>query len=678
MKLRALLLIGIWIAVLAAVFPLAAALDDVKSDEAATYLPADAQSTQAAEIEATLPGGVEGGFVVVYQRDSGITDADRTVAQRQAAELAARYETQAGPVATSQDGKALMFRFEVAESKGEPGAYLAELRGVVADRPAGLAAYVTGPGAMSGDFEGAFDGVDTQLLIVTVLVVTAILLLTYRSPFLWLVPLISVTVANFVAMGVVYLLVKTFGITVNDQSAAILTILVFGVGTDYALLLVARYREELHRESDVATAMLAAVRRAAPAIVASAATVTLGLLCLLAAGMNNIAGMGPVGAAGVVSTLAVMLTLFPALLVLLGRPVFWPRVPRVDTDHVVRVSIWERIGRGIAIRPAAAVAGALVLLGVFAAGLFGNTDSLSQAGRFVETPESVTGQQIAAQHFPEFGSGAPLTITAPIPIAAQVLSGVQADPGIAFATADRTGAGYTEIVAMPKDSPDTSGERATIERLRNTLPSGAAVGGPSAQLLDIETASTRDELVVIPLVLVVVTLILGLLLRSVVAPIMLVLTVVASFGAALGATVLASEHLFGFGGLDSGLVVLAFLFLVALGVDYNIFLMTRAREEAAQLGTRAGVLRSLAVTGGVITSAGIVLAATFAVLVTLPLVALAQLGFAVAFGVLLDTLLVRSVLVPALTLLLGERVWWPSSPAPQPLPEGDRELATVR
>ncbi|MEV0063615.1 MMPL family transporter [Nocardia sp. NPDC050718] len=662
-KARAWLLIGLWVAAVLALFPLAGSLDAAKSDKETDYLPAAAQSTLAEELSAALPGGTENTFLVVYHRPGGLTAADRQAATGHYAALRAEYGSTAGPEqpVAAEDGAAVMYPLLVAASHGEPAEYLADLRSAVAEHPAGLEVSVTGPGALDGDFEGAFDGIDERLLIVTVLVVTVILLLTYRSPLLWLLPLVSVAVANVAAMAAVYGLTRAFGITVNDQSAAVLTILVFGVGTDYALLIVARYREELRTTAEVGAAMVAALRRTVPAIAASAATVSLGLLCLLAADMNSAAGMGPVGAAGIVCTVVVMVTLFPAILVVCGRWIFWPRIPRPGTAAPTASGLWVRIGTVIADKPAISALAALAVLGGLSLGLLGNTDSLSRADQFVNAPESVTGLRVIADHFPA-RAGTPLTIVSPTGSRDAVVAAVRADPGIAEVEDGRSGAGISEITALPRDLAGTPAETATIDRLRGALATtapGTVVGGPSAANLDTAEASAHDRRVVIPLVLLVVTVVLAVLLRALVAPIGLVLTVVASFAAALGASVFVFEHVFGFQGLDSGLVLMAFLFLVALGVDYNIFLVSRAREEAAEGGTKAGMLRSLSVTGGVITSAGIVLAATFAVLTTLPVVSLAQLGFTVAFGVLLDTLLVRTVLVPALTFLAGDRVWWP-------------------
>ncbi|MFF2087643.1 MMPL family transporter [Nocardia sp. NPDC058176] len=657
------LLLGLWIVAVAALFPFAGELESVMSDKETDYLPASAQSTMAEELSATLPGGTESTFLVVYQRPAGLTETDRATAVEHYARLRAEYGSVLGPglPLASADGQALMFPIFVATTHGEPADYIARLRAAVTERPAGLTVEVSGPGALDADFESAFDGVDEQLLAVTVLVVTVILLLTYRSPLLWLIPLLSVAAANVAAMAAVYWLARGFGLTVNDQSAAVLTILVFGVGTDYALLIVARYREELGRTAEPGHAMLTALRHTAPAIAASAATVSLGLLCLLAADMNSAAGMGPVGAAGIVCTLLVMVTLFPALLVLCGRWIFWPRIPRPDTATPSTGGVWARIGVRIAGRPALSALAAVAVLAGLSLGLLGETGTLSRADQFVTAPESVTGLGTIAEHFPE-RAGTPLTIIGPRDAATAVYEAVGADPGIGDVEYGRAGETIAEVTAVPSDPAGSAAESATIERLRAdlaTIAPGTVVGGPSAAGLDTAEASARDRRVVIPLILLVVTAVLAVLLRALVAPIGLVLTVVASFAAALGASVLCFQHVFGFHGLSSELVLMALLFLVALGVDYNIFLVTRAREEAARIGTKAGMLRGLAVTGGVITSAGVVLAATFAVLTTLPVVALVQLGFTVAFGVLLDTLLVRTVLVPALTFLAGERVWWP-------------------
>ncbi|GIG92085.1 MMPL family transporter [Plantactinospora endophytica] len=667
--------IGLWVAALVAMMPFAMELESVQSDRPVDYLPASAGSTRVAELEDRLPGGDNDDYIVVYHRPGGLTEADRAAVERQRSTLVQRFGDPAsvpgqdGPdeegdegTTASRDGTALMFLLPVSTDRGEPEDLVVEIRAVVADRPAGLDAKVTGPPAVDADLDEVFDGIDATLLIATIAVVTILLVLTYRSPVLWLVPLAAVGCAAILSMAAVYLLVKAFGITVSTQSASILTVLVFGAGTDYALLLVARYREELRHVDDVRLAMRNALRGVGPAVVASAATVMAGLLCLLAADLNSTRGLGPVGAAGIACALLAMLTLFPALLVVLGRRVFWPAVPRTGTADSGRPGLWARLGGFIARRRTWSMLGSLAVLGVLALGLTGPTNSLREQDQFVNTPESVAGFAVLATHYPELG-GQPITVLSRPAQRDQVLAVVAGTRGITQAVPGRAGADWAEITAFPADAPDTPAESATIERLRTAVGqvagAEALVGGPSAENLDQAATSERDRAVVIPLVLAVVLVILGILLRAIVAPVILVGTVVLSFAAALGASVFVFDRIFGFEGIDHSVPLLGFLFLIALGVDYNIFLMNRAREETAAHGTRAGTLRALTTTGGVITSAGLVLAATFAVLATLPLVLMIELGFLVALGVLLDTFLVRSVLVPAVALVTGRRIWWP-------------------
>jgi putative drug exporter of the RND superfamily len=426
--------------------------------------------------------------------------------------------------------------------------------------------------------------------------------------------------------------------------------------------------------------MVHALRGAAPAIVASAATVVAGLLCLLVADLNSTSGLGPIGAAGILCALVAMLTLFPAVLVVLGRRIFWPAIPRFSTTVKEKPGLWGRLGTAISRRRWVATLGSLGVLGVLAIGLAGNTGALREQDQFLSAPESVTGFTVLRQHFPELG-GQPMTIFTRPAYQERVLDIVKRTRGVAMAIPGQTKGGWADISVFPTDAPDTVAEYDTIERVRTAVHavSGAEaiVGGPSAENLDTEVTTERDEKLVIPLVLAVVLIVLGLLLRAIVAPLVLMATVIVSFAAAFGGSVFVFDTILGFKGVDYSVPLLAFLFLVALGVDYNIFLASRAREETVRLGTREGMLKALSATGGVITSAGLVLAATFAVLATLPLVMLIEVGFLVAFGVLLDALLVRSVLVPALTLLIGRRMWWPSRlsrPAAE-LPDGQQSLA---
>ncbi|TCJ32267.1 MMPL family transporter [Parafrankia sp. BMG5.11] len=662
------LMLAVWIGLVVGGYSLAGKLDSVTRDGQADYLPASAQSTKALQAEAELPGGENGLLVVVYERPDGLQPGDREAVVRGQTELAERFgnNTDAPPqIVDSDDGTALMYTLPLdREAIGEKAGATADARDLLADRPDGLNAYVTGPTALGSDMDEVFDAVDSTSLLATAVVVAVLLILTYRSPLLWLVPLTAVGVAAIMSMGVVYALTQIFDFTVTSMSSALLIVLVFGAGTDYALLLVSRYREELHHYERPIDAMLAALRGAGPAILASAATVVAGLLCLLAADLNSTSGLGPVGAAGIGSALLVMLTLFPALLVVLGRRVFWPFVPRVGVEAHASGSRWARLGELVARRRVVSWAVPLMILGGLALGTVGASGSLPQLDQFARsTPESVTGAKLIEARYPD-QSGQPLTVMSRPDQSREVLAAVESTPGVAEAKIGRASDDWVEISVIPVDSPESAGETATIKRLREHVHEVAGeavlVGGPSAERLDEAETNKSDRNLVMPLILLVVLAILGLLLRAIVAPLVLVATVVVSFFGALGLCNLLFDQVLGFAGLEPSVPLIGFLFLVALGVDYNIFLMTRVREEAARHGTVDGTKRGLAVTGGVITSAGVVLAATFAVLATLPLVMLVEIGILVAVGVLIDTLLVRSIVVPALTMSLGSRIWWPS------------------
>ena len=684
------LVIGLWVVLAAVMVPLSGKLSSVTTDKAVDALPASAESTKVAVLEDSLPGGEDNTFVFVYHRAGGLTYNDRAAVERHYNTLAKRYPPKTAaaaeedddgpPIRPSNDGKAMMFTLDVNTAYGPPEEIVGPVRDAAKDRPAGLDLEVTGPAAIDGDLDAVFDGIDLQVFLTTVIVVTVLLILTYRSPVLWFVPLVAVGAAALTSMATVYLLVKGFGIVVDNQNSALLTILVFGVGTDYALLLIARYREMLHHHKNVRVAMIHALRGAAPAIVASAATVIAGLLCLLAADLNSISGLGPIGAAGILCALVAMLTLFPAMLVVLGRWIFWPAIPRFSTALQEKPGLWGRLGAAISRRRWVATLGSLAILGVLTVGLTGNTGALREQDQFLNPPESVTGFTVLRQHFPELG-GQPMTIYTRPAYQQQVLDIVKRTPGVAQASPGQTSGGWADISVFPTDAPDTTAEYDTIKRVRTAVHTvtgaEAIVGGPSAENLDTETTTSRDEKLVIPLVLAVVLIVLGLLLRAIVAPLILMATVIVSFAAAFGGSVFVFDTILGFKGLDYSVPLLAFLFLVALGVDYNIFLTSRAREETARLGTRDGMLKALSATGGVITSAGLVLAATFAVLASLPLVMLIEVGFLVAFGVLLDALLVRSILVPAITLLIDRRIWWPSRLSrPTAAPPGGRHSHT--
>ncbi len=524
--------------------------------------------------------------------------------------------------------------------------------------------YVAGAGGQAADSAEAFGGIDTTLLAGTLGVVILILLLTYRSPVLWVLPILSAVVALFVSQALIYFLARYADLTVNGQSYAILTILVIGAGTDYALLLVARYREELRRHQDRHEAMAFALRRAAPALLASAATVALGMLCLLFAEMNSTAGLGPVAAIGVAVTFVVMVTLLPALLVISGRWIFWPRRPGYGSAEPTRTGIWARVGRRIAPRPRRVWVVTSVLLGIACLGLLRlDTHGLSTEDSYTQEFPSVTGQQVLVDAGLVDQSNT-VIVVANAGTEDTIVRALTRLDDVEPPKPPITSGGVAYVEAAIGSDPASPEAFATVERVRDAVHgvpgADALVGGNSAFFLDTRNAANRDNLVIIPIVLTLVLVILMMLLRSVLAPLILISTVVLSFGAALGISAVLFEYVFGFAGSDPGFPLFAFVFLVALGIDYNIFLMTRVREETAHSGTRMGALVALASTGGVITSAGLVLAATFLVLGTIPVVFLAELGVAVALGVILDTMVVRSVLVTAVTMDFGGRIWWPS------------------
>jgi RND superfamily putative drug exporter len=668
-----------WVAITVALGPLGGRLTSVQKNDTVSYLPRNAESTKVdAELQ-RFPDARQVTAVVVYRRDSGLTQADRAKAQAERVSLAHRFlgGAQAPPLVASPDHKALVLSLPLrtAGTTTEAGRQLVDavdqIRDVVGHGNGGLRVAVTGPAGYSADSIKVFQQIDTKLLLATAAVVALLLILTYRSPWLWLVPLLAVGLAYQVAAAVVYLLARYAGLTVNGLSQGILTVLVFGASTDYALLLVARYREELRRHQDKHEAMRAALGSAGPAILASGATVAIGLLCLLVAELNSTRGLGPVGAVGILAALAAMLTLLPALLVIFGRRLFWPFVPHFGSTHPEQAGAWGRIGRRIQRRPRLVWAVTALVLVVMAVGLVDTRTGLNQDQAFRGQPDSVVGQRLLEASFPS-GATAPISIVARADQATTVLQAVRTTPGIATARPNGQAGGLVEISATETATPGSAASATTVQRLRqrvHAIPDAQAlVGGAPAIDLDITHATARDRAVIIPLVLAVVLVILAALLRAIVAPLVLIATVILSFTAALGVSMVVYDKVFGFAGSDVSVPLYAFIFLVALGIDYNIFLMTRVREESARLGAHAGTLRALAVTGGVITSAGLVLAATFSVLAVLPLVTMTEIGFVVAFGVLLDTLVVRSLLVPALTFDLDRRTWWPSTLSRRPTP----------
>ncbi|MFZ2014808.1 MAG: MMPL family transporter [Nocardioides sp.] len=671
------LVLAFWVIVVAAAGPLAGKLTDVQDNQASSWLPASAESTKALAKLAPFQDQNDIPTVVVYHKASGLTRADLTTIGTQLDQIQqidgaipakAPDGTPVQPsqtVQVSQDGQ--VAQGMVTFNFGKDGwNKLPDVKDQITSIATldGADVYVAGPGGQAADSAAVFAGIDGKLLYATVIVVVVILLLTYRSPLLWLLPVISAGVALTTAQAVIYLLAKNAGLTVNGQSAGILTVLVFGAGTDYALLLVARYREELHRHQDRHEAMAFALHRATPAIIASGLTVILGMLCLTFADMNSTAGLGPVAAIGIGVGLLVMITLLPALLVIFGRWIFWPRRPMFDTLEPSATGFWARVGTRIAPRPRMVwVITSLVLAACSLGFLQLNAHGLSTADSYTKDFDSVTGQQVLIEHGLA-DTSTPVQIVANSDQAAAVTQSLQGIDGLGQAAPPFVKSGVALISVPLTDDPTSKAAFATVDEVRTAVHAvpgaDALVGGGSAINADIEKASMRDNKVIIPLVLVVVMIVLMVLLRALVSPLLLIATVVLSYGAAMGLSALLFRNLFGFAGADASLPLFVFVFLVALGIDYNIFLMTRVREETPEHGTRRASLIALGATGGVITSAGLVLAATFLVLATLPLVAFAEIGFAVALGVLLDTLIVRSVLVTAINLDAGHRIWWPS------------------
>ena len=685
--------LAFWIVVAGLIAPFAGKLESVEKNESSSYLPGSAESTKVLAITDKFQGGEVASAVVIYHRESGLTKADL---QRAAGDYCAIQQmdlkgtpppppgpcppeaapgSEAGqqgasslwvPPIPSRDGKAVIYGVPIQAGGG--GDVLVNdvdaIRAHVGEGGDGLIIKVTGGAGFSADAVKIFGNIDTTLLLWTAGIVAVLLLITYRSPVLWLIPLFTVAFAEQCARAVAYGLAQ-HGVVINGETAGVLVVLVFGAGTDYALLIVARYREELRRHEDRHESMAFALRRTAPAILASGLTVVCGLLCLLAASLNSNRGLGPVSAIGVILALSAMLTLLPAVLVILGRWVFWPFVPHYGSADHTETGPWARIGRLVSKRPRAVWITTTLVLGCLAFGLLRLDTNLSQLSGFRGSVDSVQGQKLLQQSFPSGATAPTDVVVTPAANVDRAIAAVKATPGVAQVLPPQTLGDVAHFQVILKPDPYSPQAFDAVDALRENVQQaagpGALVGGQSAIQLDANRAAVRDFKVIAPLILCVVLVILALLLRAIVAPVLLIATVILSFLASLGTSVLVFEFVFKFGGIDPGIPLLCFVFLVALGVDYNIFLMARVREESLVSGTRQGMLKALAVTGGVITSAGFVLAGTFSVLAVLPLVVLTEIGFIVAFGVLLDTLVVRSVLVPALTLDVGGRMWWPSA-----------------
>ncbi|MCV2490577.1 MMPL family transporter [Geodermatophilus sp. YIM 151500] len=689
------LVVLVWLGAAAPLGALSGRLTGLQENDTAAFLPDSAESTRVAELQAGFSPVQAIPAVLLWEgpdaldQQTLVTIGERVEEAARVAEEAGALVGEASPPIPADDGRAVQAFLPLTPDLGdEIITVVAELRETVPVE--GTDAYVTGPGGIFADFANGFAGIDGLLLLAAFGVVLLILLVVYRSPLLPFLVIGTAGLALTAANAVAYLLADAGLITVNGQSQGIAAILVVGAATDYGLLLVARFREELRREHSAHAAMRTALRRSWEPIVASGATVVLGVLCLLLSDLASNRGLGPISAVSVSLAVLAALTFLPAGLVLLGRAAFWPFRPRYGVEPRPGRG-WQRVASLVGRRPRRVLA--LSTLALVAAALFApsyDADGITFTDAIRGESNAVAGQEALERHFTA-GIASPTVIVAPEqswPAVAEAAAGVEGVASVAPYTGAGAGPapvvvdGLVRLDATLAVAPDSVAAIETVQELRTALDGAAPqalVGGDTASNLDARETAARDLRVIVPAVLVVITVVLALLLRSLVAPLLLVATVVLSVLATAGVAALLFDGVFGFPGSDPGILLIAFVFLVALGIDYNIFLMTRAREESARHGAKRGVLTALAVTGGVITSAGLVLAATFGALSVLPLLFLTQLAFLVGFGVLLDTFVVRSLVVPAAVAIVGDRVWWPGRPARRPAsePEPEPELAPV-
>jgi putative drug exporter of the RND superfamily len=683
--------VGVWIALAVIFAPLGSKLADKTDNQTESFLPKDAESTQVVRLlEDQFPGGQTSTGLIVYKRPGGLTAADKVKMVSDARAADAKLPLVGRPVVpfrpgapaelVSPKGDLAYSAVAVPDNNDKLADWGKDLRKITGKGSGGLKVYVTGNLGFNTDFKEVFGSVDTKLLLVTVLLVLALLGAIYRALVIALIPLLVVGFAYSVAQGLIYLYADS-GATVSNNSTQILVVLLFGVGTDYCLLLVSRYREELHRTEDKHAAMSNALQRVGPAILASGTTVVLAMLVLLVAKTGSVHSLGPVSAIGVACVLVAGLTLLPAMLAIAGRRGFWPRrrIVAYDPDHAMeqREGVWRRLGSTVLRRPGVALAATVAIFGAGALGLLSYKEDYSTNGFFKKRTEAVDGYKEIEKAFPA-GALAPTSVLVrrddgpvrpeDVATARQQASGV---PGIATVTQALGHSRDGRIARFDIVFKDDPNKRAALnrvpllrDRVRDLGPGvRGLVGAGSAINYDFNQASARDIKLIVPIALAVIAVILAILLQSIVAPLVLILTVVASFFGTLGISFLFFRYVDGQAGLDASLPTFAFIFLVALGVDYTIFLMSRAREEARLHGTREGMLRALAATGPVITSAGLILAGTFSVLMTLPVTFAFDIGFMVAVGILLDTFIVRTIMVPAAVELIGDKVWWPSSPS---------------
>jgi RND superfamily putative drug exporter len=680
--------LAIWLIAAFAMGSVGSKLADVTTDEVADFLPEDAQSTEVQELlRERFPGGETTIGLIVYKREGGLTEADRQRIAEDARKVddaipvtqpaQVPFAPDAPPGLVSENGNAAYTIITVPLDFDRVADWGEESREVIGGSRDGLDVYVTGDLGLWVDFEEVFGELDAKLLFATVLLVLILLGAIYRAPLIAVIPIFVVGIAYLLATGFIYLYAEA-GNTVNSNSTGILVVLMFGVGTDYCLLLVSRYREELHRIEDKHEAMARALRRAGPAVLASGCTVVAAMLVLLLAETGSTNALGPVSAIGVAAALLAGLTLLPALLTIVGRRGFWPRSSAVASRPEVgierREGIWRRFGDRVLRRPALALIATTALFGVFALGLLSYKEDYSIGGFFKKDVESVEGFDVLGESFPQ-GASAPTSILvlrdggeatdADIEAVREQVEGIDGVASVSEPQRSEDGA-IGKIDVTFEDDPLSEAALARVDTLRDSvsdLPGGATalIGAGSAVQQDFNEAAERDMRVIVPVTLLVITIILGILLQAIVAPLVLIATVMASFFGTLGLSIFFFIEVQGSEGVDASLPTFAFIFLVALGVDYTIFLMSRVREEALVHGTREGVLRALSATGPVITSAGLILAGTFSVLMTLPITFTFNIGFMVAVGILLDTFIVRTIMVPAAVELLGDRVWWPST-----------------
>ena len=681
-KLSAWLMLLVVLLVSGAVFAFASS---ESSSEGPQTLPDDSEAALVSEIQREFPDSGSVPAVLVVTREDGSELGPEGIAaavgagERMGAVVEAPAE---GPI-PSEDGAAALMLVPVDSeliSGGEGRELVEEMREAVADGlDEGVNAQLTGGPGFAADTAAAFEGADFRLLAATATVVAVLLIITYRSPVLWLVPLVIIGLADRVAALLVNRVGEALDVTVDASTSGIVSVLVFGAGTNYALLLVSRYREELRRTRDRRTALRDAYRGAVPAILASNITVVLALLTLLLATLPNYRSLGASAAVGLLVALAYALVALPAALAVCGRGLFWPFIPRPDDgpagsgdvtpgdfDEDVPPGVWGRIAARVVTRPVTVLITCVLLLAVLSLGLIGTRIGLSQTEQFRTASESAAGLETAAQHFPA-GVTDPVTVLTRTGTEGEVLEAVRDVEGVVSAQpAGESGTGWSRVTVILDAAPATDRSEDSVVELREVVDtvagSEAIVGGSVAEAVDTSEGNLRDLTIIAPLILLVVFVVLVMVLRSIVAPVLVMTATVLSSLAALGLGTFVTTQILGFPGLDVSVPLYSFLFLVALGVDYSIFLTIRARQEAATHATREAMVRAVALTGGVITSAGIVLASVFVVLGVLPLIVLTQVGVIVALGVLLDTFVVRTLVVPALFTLVGDRVWWPGDP----------------